>query len=100
MEETLENGIQQGNPGISMLVKINGRVIRRQAGLASMKQQEKVTKDDVFRVASITKWLTMFVVCDLVDNKELAWTNTLTQILPSEITSSIPYSEQITIRHQ
>jgi len=99
MEETLEKGIQQGNPGISMLVKINGRVIRRQAGLASMEQQEKVTKDDVFRVASITKWLTMFVVCDLVDNQELAWTNTLTQILPSEITSSIPYSEQITIRH-
>jgi len=71
-------------PGAQILVARKGKVVYQKTfGYHTKKKKIKVSEDDIYDVASITKILaTLPIVIELVDDKEIALNTTISELLP------------------
>ncbi len=99
LDTVLDKGIAKGYPGISILVYNKGWSITKTKGYASLETQTLLKSDDVFRIASITKWFTAVLIHELIDEGKITLNTKVIEILPRSITDGIPNIEKVTVRH-
>ena len=78
----------------SILVSKNGKLIyQNQIGFADFRKKEKLKKESVFQLASVSKQFTAASILILMERNQLKLTDTVTQYFPD-----FPF-ENITIKH-
>lgn len=84
IEERAENDLSSGRVGgIALSVKQNGKTVYENFfGSASMTEQKPVTKDTVFRIASMTKPITAVATLILIERGLLSLHDPLEKYLP------------------
>lgn len=78
-------GIKEGMmPGAQILVARKGKVVYQKTfGYHTQEKKIKVSEDDIYDVASLTKILaTLPMVMELVDDKEISLNTTISELLP------------------
>jgi CubicO group peptidase (beta-lactamase class C family) len=96
MSALLSGRVQDGEPGIAVLVRRDGRtVFERGYGVRDLRARAPIDGRTRFRLASVTKQMTAAAVMRLVREGKLRYEETLTEALPG-----FPeYGRGITIRH-
>ena len=95
--EVLANACQKGYPGVSVLVSVKDKTWRRAAGFASLEDERPTKAEDVFRLASITKWFTMVMIEDLVIKGKLSHDTKVVEVLSNSQIDGIPHIAEVTI---
>ncbi|KAB2848772.1 MAG: beta-lactamase family protein [Hyphomicrobiaceae bacterium] len=86
--------VRLGAPGALALVKERDKIVAAAAGLADLKRERPATKEDVWRIASVTKMVTAVIALQLVRERKLELDHPLSRYLPR----IVPKAERITIR--
>ena len=92
----LKGLVADGQPGLAVLVRRNGRtVLEREYGVRDLRTREPIDPRTRFRLASVTKQMTAAAIMLLVHDGRLRYEDTLTRALPG-----FPaYGTGVTIRH-
>ena len=95
VQSALEQAVAAGIPGIAL--EIQGREGSEflTAGSASLENEQPLTSEDTFRIASVTKAFTAAVVMELVEDGALSLDDTVEQWAPELLTEG----DSITVRH-
>src|SRR5262249_3703753 len=85
MDAILQRAVQQGTvPGLVAVVPNKDRILYQGAfGLMDVGQQKPMTKDGIFRIASMTKPVTSVAVMMLVEQGKLSLDDPVSKYLPS-----------------
>lgn len=79
----LESFPNQNEPGMAVLVMVDGKpVLRKGYGLSDLSSKAKSTPDTIFRIGSITKQFTAVCVLQLVQSGKVALDDPITKHLP------------------
>lgn len=77
-------------PGVVAMLNINGRhPIQASAGLADLKQGEKMTADHKLAVASNTKMLTAVIILQLMEEEKLRLNDPVSLYLPASVVNKL-----------
>jgi len=96
MSALLKGLVADGEPGLAVLVRKNGRTIfERGAGVRELRTLQPIDARTRFRLASVTKQMTAAVIMLLVHEGRVRYEDTLTGALPG----FPPYGSGVTIRH-
>jgi proline iminopeptidase len=92
----LKGLVADGEPGLAVLVRKNGRtVFERGYGVRDLRSRAPIDARTRFRLASVTKQMTAAAIMTLVRDDRLRYEDTLTQALPG-----FPaYGSGVTFRH-
>jgi D-alanyl-D-alanine carboxypeptidase len=95
VQSALEQAVAAGIPGIAL--EIQGREGSEflTAGSASLENEQPLTSEDTFRIASVTKAFTAAVVMELVEEGALSLDDTVEQWAPGLLAEG----NSITVRH-
>jgi len=95
VEETFSSVVKPDEPGLSVLVKKDGRVVfERGYGTKELRTGPKIDTKTNFRLASVTKQFTAMAVMLLVHDKKLRYETTVGEVFPE-----FPeYGKKITVR--
>ena len=95
VQSALEQAVAAGIPGIAL--EIQGREGSEflTAGSASLENEQPLTSEDTFRIASVTKAFTAAVVMELVEEGALSLDDTVEQWAPGLLAEG----DSITVRH-
>ena len=95
VQSALEQAVAAGIPGIAL--EIQGREGSEflTAGSASLEDEQPLTSEDTFRIASVTKAFTAAVVMELVEEGALSLDDTVEQWAPGLLAEG----DSITVRH-
>jgi D-alanyl-D-alanine carboxypeptidase len=95
VQAALEQAVAAGIPGIAL--EIQGREGSEflTAGSASLENEQPLTSEDTFRIASVTKAFTAAVVMELVEEGALSLDDTVEQWAPGLLAEG----NSITVRH-
>src|SRR5215210_8379568 len=95
VQSALEQAVAAGIPGIAL--EIQGREGSEfiTAGSASLEDEQPLTSEDTFRIASVTKAFTAAVVMELVEEGALSLDDTVEQWTPGLLAEG----DSITVRH-
>jgi CubicO group peptidase (beta-lactamase class C family) len=86
-------------PGLAIAVVKDGEmVLARGYGVRTLRQDEKVTADTIFPIASCTKSYTAACIAILVDEGQLAWDDPVQKHLPDFRVADPYVSQHVTIR--
>jgi D-alanyl-D-alanine carboxypeptidase len=99
LQSLLEAAARDGLPGVSLRVKGPGVDFHGAAGVADLSTGEPLTTNHAMYVASLGKTFTAAVALQLCDEGRLALEAPITTWLPAELTTLIPFSGTITLRH-
>ena len=92
----LKGLVADGEPGLAVLVRRNGRtVLERGYGVREVRTRKPIDARTDFRLASVTKQMTAAAIMLLVRDGRLRYEDTLSRVLPG----FPPYGDAITIRH-
>jgi CubicO group peptidase (beta-lactamase class C family) len=92
----LKGLVADGQPGLAVLVRRNGRAVLEQGyGVRDLRTRARIDSRTRFRLASVTKQMTAAAIMLLVRDGRLRYEDTLTRALPG-----FPaYGSGVTIRH-
>lgn len=94
--DRLLSAYQGENPGASLLIVKDGKVLLQRAyGYADLKSKEPVTAATNFRLASVSKQFTAACILQLIDQGKLTLGTTLTEAFPGFPT----YGSAVTVKH-
>lgn len=96
MRALLKGRVTDGEPGLAVLVRRNGRtVFERGAGVRDLRTRQAIDPRTSFRLASVTKQMTAAAIMLLVHDGRLRYEDSLVKALPG-----FPaYGSGVTIRH-
>jgi CubicO group peptidase (beta-lactamase class C family) len=83
-----------GLVGLSVSIHRNARTVTYSHGYANLESRDKVTKETVFRLASVSKLFTTLAILTLKERKELSVDDPVSKYVPD-----LPRGEDITIRN-
>lgn len=87
-------------PGVSFGVVQDGKTVWAGGlGVREVGKPEKVDEKTVYMIASNTKALTTLMLARLVDQKKLAWTQPVTEVLPSFKLGDAEVTKQVQVKH-
>jgi len=93
----LQKGIEQGYPGVAMLIQSgDGKTRSAAVGYSDLEHHAPLRTNDAFHMASINKTFTAVAILRLVDEGKLSLTDTLKGRL-GEAAARIPYEDRITV---
>jgi len=99
-QAVINDAHQNGLPAIVALVKAQGEEVwKGKSGLRKLENATPLDIDQSFRLASISKIFTSVVILQLIDEKKIALTDTVSNYLDAVIQKKIPHVNNITI-HQ
>lgn len=97
-QEILDDAQKNGLPAIVALVQsLDEKEWRGKSGLSSIEDSTPLDIDQSFRLASISKIFTSVIVLQLVDEKRLFLSDTISKYLDTTTKDKIPYVDNITI---
>jgi CubicO group peptidase (beta-lactamase class C family) len=86
-------------PGASVAVVRNGKVtLLKGYGVRNADKPDKVDKDTIFQLASVTKTLTGLTIGTLVDEKRLGWDDAVTARVPDFVAFDPYLTRYLTLR--
>ncbi len=83
-----------GPAGLSVSVRQNGRTLTYCRGYANLETKDRVTKESVFRIASVSKLFTALAILKLKEQGKLSLDDAISRYVPG-----FPYGDLITIRN-
>ena len=95
VQSALEQAVAAGIPGIALEIQGRGGSEFLTAGSASLENEQPLTSEDTFRIASVTKAFTAAVVMELVEEGALSLDDTVEQWAPGLLAEG----NSITVRH-
>lgn len=99
-QRVLNDAHKNGLPAIVALVQAQGeKEWKGTSGVSSIEDSISLDIVHSFRLASISKIFTSVVILQLIDEKKLALTDTISNYLDTEINNKIPHVDNITINH-
>lgn len=100
IRQTTQASLQAFNiPGIAVVAVQDGKIVLAEGfGIRDLVNQQPVTADTLFGIASHTKAFTAAAVAQLVEQKKLNWDDKVTQHLPEFRLADASLSQRITIR--
>jgi len=99
-QAVLNDAHKNGLPAIVALVQTQGEQLwKGKSGVRSLENATPLDIDHSFRLASISKIFTSVVILQLIDEKKLALSDTISNFLDPEIKNKIPHANNITIHH-
>lgn len=98
IELLLDKGIESGIPGIALSIRSasKGEFFATQ-GYANLDKPVALASCHVFRAASLTKTLIATAIIQLVDEKEIALDQLITELLPKEIWEGLAKANETTV---
>lgn len=98
MQNTLDNAVREGIPGISAAVaNKDGIIWTGVAGKAHITQNILVKEDHLFPIGSITKTFVTVIILQLVEEGRLSLDQTAQEILDDDIIGKVPGADRATI---
>jgi D-alanyl-D-alanine carboxypeptidase len=94
VQSALEQAVAEGIPGVALEVRGPEGSEFLTAGVASVEDEQPLTPEDHFRIASVTKAFTAAVVMDQVEEGTLALDDTVERWTPG----LLPQGDSITVR--
>ncbi len=83
MDQIIENVYKPGEPGATVLVAKNGKVVYRKAfGMANLELGVPMRPEMVFEIGSITKQFTAVSILMLMEQGKLSLTDDITKFIP------------------
>jgi len=99
-QEILDNAQKNGLPAIVAYVQSQDKnEWRGKSGVSSIENPTLIDINQSFRIASISKIFTSMVILQLIDEKKLSLSDTISKYLDAETSSKIPFEGKITILH-
>jgi D-alanyl-D-alanine carboxypeptidase len=99
LDAALAAAVEQGLPGVTLLVERDGEpVYAGAAGVASIEREAPLKPTDRHRIYSIAKAFTATVVLQLVDEGVLQLDDTVARWLDDPAVGRIPHVDRITLR--
>jgi D-alanyl-D-alanine carboxypeptidase len=99
LDAVLQNGLDQGLPGLALRVERGDQVIYdRATGFSSIESETPTETSDRFRAAGVTKTFTAVLILQLVDDGVLRLDDTVSQWLDDPVVARIPNVDWITLR--
>lgn len=95
LQSALEQAVAEGIPGIALEIQGPEGSEFLTAGSASLEDEQPLTPEDSFRIASVTKAFTAVVVMELVEEGTLSLDDTVEQWAPGLLAQG----DSITVRH-
>ncbi len=83
-----------GLVGLSVSIHRNGHTVTYSHGYANLESRDRITKETVFRLASVSKLFTTLAILTLKERKELSLDDPVSKHIPG-----LPRGEDITIRN-
>lgn len=90
----LDSMVRNGAPGAIAYLKNRGRVSFEVSGFADLKSRRRPERDDVWRIASVTKVVTAAIVLRLAHDKTLSLDATVGSLIPDVM----PRAANVTVR--
>ena len=85
---------KNGLTGLSVSVCRNGRTFNYHRGYANLESRDRVTRDSVFRIASVSKLFTTLAVLKLAEQGKLSLDDLLSKYVPA-----FPHGDTITLKN-
>lgn len=98
LDELLAAYVGEDDPAVVVLVLTPDGSWVSTAGLADLEAGTAVKASDHFRIGSITKTFVGVILAQLADEGVLALDDPISQWLPTEIVSQLPYGDEITLK--
>jgi D-alanyl-D-alanine carboxypeptidase len=105
LEETIDyylaTNISSGQPGAALLVINNGETIYQGArGMADIPQNVSISADTGFRIGSISKTFTAFLIMSLYENNEIKLDDSILNYMPEFDVTWAPITIHHLLSHQ
>ncbi|MEX1261899.1 MAG: serine hydrolase domain-containing protein [Balneolaceae bacterium] len=98
-QEILEQGIENGYPGIIVGIQHDNKTWTGGEGLANIEEQIPMNAHDRFHIASVTKLFTSVAVLKLIDENKLSLQSSVDTLLANSLIGEIPNIHDIKVHH-
>lgn len=99
-QSVINDAHKNGLPAIVTLVKSQDeKAWKGKSGVSNVEDSTLLDIEQSFRLASISKIFTSVVILQLIDEKKIALSDTVTKYLDTETINKIPHVNKITILH-
>ncbi|MEJ2622530.1 MAG: serine hydrolase [Candidatus Thiodiazotropha sp.] len=98
IQDALEEAVSKGLPAVSVRIKGRNIDFSGSAGVVDLSTMQEATEEHRFYVASVGKTFTAATMVQMAADGLINLDDTITRWLSEEITSRIPFSDQMTIR--